>query len=130
MYWLPMGRYKSPTKSGRPSLSVLRYASPKPELAYTDDACFRGDAPSKPTRPTTRMENAAQAVRFAQCNVGKFYSGAHGEPCECGERSTPLTAPLIFCKLLCRSLFHDFMLPRQPPFRPIIPPIPFPCTSP
>jgi len=94
-----------------------------PELAYADDACFRGDAPSKTTRPTARVENAAQAVRFAQCNVGKLYSLADREPCECGERGAPLTAPLIFCELLCRSLFHDFMLPRQPPFRPIISPI-------
>jgi hypothetical protein len=40
-----------------------------PELAHSDDACFRGHAPSEATRATTRVENAAQPVRFAQCNV-------------------------------------------------------------
>jgi hypothetical protein len=82
---------------GHCSLSVLRHASPTPELAYADDACFRGDAPSKGTRPTARVENAAQPVRFAQCNMGKLYSRSHGDAREGGERGTPLTAPFIFC---------------------------------
>ena len=76
---------------------MVRYASPPPELPYADDACFRGDAPSKTTRPTARVENAAQPIRFAQCNVGKLYSRADVDPRECGERGTPLTAPFIFC---------------------------------
>lgn len=79
------------------SVSVLRHASPTPELANADDARFRGDAPSEATRATARVENAAQPVRFAQCHVRKLYSRAHGDPCECGERGTPLTAPFIFC---------------------------------
>ena len=68
-----------------------------PKLPYSDDACFRGDAPSKATRPTTGVENGTQPVRFAQCNVGKIYSSAHRYPRECGERGTPLTAPFVFC---------------------------------
>src|ERR1019366_4086675 len=84
----------SPLDGPSPS---LRHASPTPELAYADDACFRGNAPSKATRPSARVENAAQPVRLAQCNVGELHSHAHGDPRECGKRSTPLTAPFIFC---------------------------------
>jgi hypothetical protein len=68
-----------------------------PELAYAYDSCFRGDGPPKATRPTARVENAAQPVRFAQRNVEELYSRAHGEQRERGERGTLLTAPFIFC---------------------------------